>query len=414
MHAEIISIGDEMTSGQRLDTNSQWLAQRLGEIGVPVAFHTTVGDDLAANVRVFREAADRADVIVCTGGLGPTADDLTRQALAEAAGVELVRDEAALAHIQSLFARRARPMPPRNEVQAYFPRGSRVIPNANGSAPGIDFDMPRPGRSAARFFCMPGVPAEMQEMWGQTVGPAISQHAGGGKVILHRQIRCFGVGESDLEQMLPDLIERGREPSVGITVSKATITLRITAQGESAEACRQAIQPTADTIYRCLGELIFGEGEDELQDAIVRLLSAEGKTLALAECGTAGMVTSWLSDVVDYEKVLQGSTVLTNQLAIQGFLGQEPPDSDVIDCLAVACRERFSADYGLAIGPFPVADSPAGKPGNLRLALATPTKTIAINTPFTGHPEILKPRAGKQALNLLRLHIVRQHGDSSN
>ena len=137
MRAEIISIGDELTSGQRLDTNSQWLAERLLEIGVPVAFHTTVGDQLADNVLVFRQACERADVVVATGGLGPTADDLTRQALADLAGIPLVQDEASLAHIKALFARRKREMPPATVVQALFPQGSQPIFNPNGSAPGI-------------------------------------------------------------------------------------------------------------------------------------------------------------------------------------------------------------------------------------------------------------------------------------
>ncbi|HND53564.1 MAG TPA: competence/damage-inducible protein A, partial [Pirellulaceae bacterium] len=127
MIAEVISIGDELTSGERLDTNSQWLSQRLGELGIRAMYHTTVADDMAANVAVFRTALERADLVVSTGGLGPTADDLTRQALAEAAGVDLVQDDGALAHIRALFARRKREMPPANLVQALFPRGSRVV-----------------------------------------------------------------------------------------------------------------------------------------------------------------------------------------------------------------------------------------------------------------------------------------------
>ena len=150
MRAEIISIGDELTTGQRLDTNSQWLAERLLEIGVPVAFHTTVGDQLADNVLVFRQACERADIVVATGGLGPTADDLTRHALAELAGVPLVQDDASLAHIKALFARRKREMPPANVVQAQFPQGSRPIPNPHGTAPGIDIAIPRAGRQARR------------------------------------------------------------------------------------------------------------------------------------------------------------------------------------------------------------------------------------------------------------------------
>ena len=254
MLAEIISIGDELTSGQRLDTNSQWLSMRLGELGVRVMYHTTVADDLEANVNVFRAAIERADVVVATGGLGPTADDLTRDAIAAATNRQLVLDAAALAHIERLFSRRQRPMPERNRVQAMFPEGSRVIPNPEGSALGLILTVPRECRphgprneqlqesstlpGECRLFALPGVPAEMKRMWEETVAPAIRAMLPAPRVICYRRIKCFGVGESDLEAMLPDLIRRGREPQVGITVSGATITLRIAAAGENPAACR--------------------------------------------------------------------------------------------------------------------------------------------------------------------------------
>ena len=153
MIAEVISIGDELTSGQRLDTNSQWLSERLGELGVRVVYHSTVADDLEANVSVFRAAIDRADVVVATGGLGPTADDLTRDALAAVSGRELVLDEASLEYIRGLFARHKRDMPERNRVQALFPAGSQIVFNPNGTAPGIWLDVARPG--AGRATCSP-------------------------------------------------------------------------------------------------------------------------------------------------------------------------------------------------------------------------------------------------------------------
>jgi len=155
MRAEVISIGDELTSGQRLDTNCQWLSLRLAELGVETAFHTTVADDLDANIEVFRHALARADVVVATGGLGPTADDLTREVLARSVGQELVLYPDALAHVEGLFAKRGRPMPERNKVQAYFPASSRVIPNPQGTAPGIDLDVPREGRGPSRAFALP-------------------------------------------------------------------------------------------------------------------------------------------------------------------------------------------------------------------------------------------------------------------
>ncbi len=261
MRAEIIAIGDELSTGQRLDTNSQWLAERLTELGVDVMFHTTVGDDLEANVAVFRTAIDRADVVVSTGGLGPTADDLTREAIAAATGVDLVQDEASLAHIRSLFARRGfGSMPERNVVQAMFPRGSRPVANPHGTAPGIDMTIPRECCAPCRLFALPGVPAELFVMWRETVAPAILAAQTTRRVTIHRRIKCFGAGESKLEAMLPDMIRRGREPRVGITVSDATITLRITASGPDEAACRRLIAPTEAQIRELLGVLVFGAG----------------------------------------------------------------------------------------------------------------------------------------------------------
>ena len=211
MHAEVLAIGDEITSGQTLDTNSQWLSQRLGELGIAVLYHSTVGDQLPACTEVFRHSIDRADVVVATGGLGPTADDLTREALAAAAGRPLEMAPDAMQYIRRMFARRNRPMPPQNQRQAMFPAGSRVVLNPHGTAPGIDLEVPREGRPACRVFCLPGVPAEMVEMWHASVGPAIAALLGDDRrIICQRRIHCFGAGESQIESMLPDLIGRGR------------------------------------------------------------------------------------------------------------------------------------------------------------------------------------------------------------
>jgi nicotinamide-nucleotide amidase len=414
MHAEVISIGDELTSGQRLDTNSQWLSTRLGELGVSVLYHTTVADNLDANVQVFRQAAQRADLVVATGGLGPTADDLTRDALAAAAGVELVLDPTALAYIEGLFARRKRPMPERNRVQAMFPRGSRVIHNPAGTAPGIDIDLPRAsGGSSARIFALPGVPAEMREMWEQTVAPAISSMLGSPRVIRHKQIKCFGVGESDLEAMLPDLIRRGRQPQVGITVHGATITLRITAAGETSEACYRVMEPTIATIHECLGDLVFGEGDEELEHAVVRLLNAQHKTLATAEWGSGGMIAHWLAEAPTSAAVNLGGVVvrsaatLTSLLGIQSSQNASPQESErIVREMAVACREKLGADYGLAVGKLPTVQPQAAEPPLLYFAVASPQKVSVKSSPYAGHPDILKTRGGKQALNLLRLTLL--------
>ncbi len=414
MIAEIISIGDELTSGQRLDTNSQWLSQRLGEIGIPVVYHTTVADDLDANVRVFRQAVERADVVVATGGLGPTADDLTREALAKMTGVELVFEPSAMEHIRGLFARRQREMPERNMVQAMFPAGSRVIHNPHGTAPGIDLDIPPPLGRPSRVLALPGVPAEMQEMWEGTLAGLLSGLTGAARVIRHRRIKCFGVGESDLEQMLPDLIRRGRTPSVGITVSEATITLRITAAGATVEECQAAMEPTVATIRQCLGSLVYGEEDDELEHAVIRLLTAHGKTLATAECGTAGLVSQWLASVAGFDGCyVVGLTLPTLETparllgAKADRLADNPPaSSEAASLMATSCRELADTDYGLAISAFPAFDSHATEPERVFFAIATRESVVIRSSPFAGHPAILKPRAAKQALNLLRLELL--------
>jgi nicotinamide-nucleotide amidase len=411
MRAEIIAIGDEMTTGQRLDTNSQWLAERLLEIGVPVAFHTTVGDQLADNVLVFRQACERADVVVASGGLGPTADDLTRQALADVAGVPLVQDDAMLEHIKALFARRKRPMPPANVVQALFPQGSRPIPNPHGSAPGIEISIPRAVGQPARVFAVPGVPAEMKEMWAASVRPAIREHLGLRKVIAHHRIKCFGVGESDLEGMLPDLIARQRYPLVGITVSQATITLRITAEGETVEAARAAMQPTIETIQQCLGDLIFGEEEDELEHAVVRRLLERRETLAVVEWGTGGLLCDWLSECPGSAGVFAGGLVIRNRAPLSGVLPIRPEDlvhmvnqRMLPEMLAQSGRERFGTDWVLVVGPFPDATEDQ----IVYLGLASQRDVEVKPVPFAGHPSILKDRTAKMALDWLRKRAAQE------
>jgi nicotinamide-nucleotide amidase len=406
MLAEVISIGDELTSGQRLDTNSQWLAERLGELGVATLYHTTVGDDLAANIRVFREAIDRADVVVVTGGLGPTADDLTREAVAQTAGVELELDVASLEHISKLFERRKRAMPPANRVQALFPRGSRVVPNPHGTAPGIDLSIPRPGRGDARIFCLPGVPAEMREMWTATVAPAIGVALGTERrVIRHYRIKCFGVGESDLEQMLPDLIRRGRDPIVGITVSKATITLRITTAGVSEAECHAKMAPTIATIHECLGDLVFGQEDEELHQVVCGQLAAAKATLASWEVGTRGLLAWWLgeasaewlagSSAVDYRPFAGG-------VVRAGLTGQGP---GVVGEWAEQVRRQFTADYGLAVGTLNEED--------VEIAVASATGIERLRFARAGHPDIVVPRTAKQALNAVRLALRRGGGNTN-
>jgi nicotinamide-nucleotide amidase len=412
MNAEIIAIGDEIVSGLHLDTNSPWLSQRLEELGVRVLYHSTVGDELEPCRDVFRRAIERADIVISTGGLGPTADDLTRDALARATGRQLELYPEALEHVRSMFASRKREMPKQNEIQAMFPAESRVIANPNGTAPGIDLEVPRAGKCDCRFFALPGVPAEMIEMWNATLRPEIGALAAGQKVIRRRKINCFGAGESQIEAMLPDLIRRGNTPTIGITASKTSISLRITAEGPNEEACNALIEPAAATIYNCLGNLVFGEGDDELQHVVVRLLLERGKTLATVEWGTAGLVAYWLGEVSESDKVfLSGMVVrhpeiLASELEINrdSSQNQQTQSEDNAKSMAAACRQRFGADYALAVGCFPRFDP--REPIPVYLALADANGVTVKSIPYAGHPATLRIYIAKHALNMLRLKLL--------
>ena len=395
LKVEIISIGDEMTTGQRLDTNSQWLSQRCCELGLEVAFHTTVGDEAADNVAVFEQAIRRADLIVATGGLGPTADDLTRSCLATVAGVELVRDPQSVAHIESLFQRASRPMPASNLVQADFPAGSRVIPNTQGTAPGIDLQVEREGRRA-RFFCLPGVPAEMFEMWHNWVAPEINQLFGDGQQLYMEVLNCFGAGESQIESMLPDLINRQRTPRVGITASHATISLRIQARGRNEAEARARMAPTIETIEACLGDLVFGRGEQTLAEVLVEQLRRRQETIAVFDLGLHGLVSAGLAQVPGGELVLKGGMALPGKGGLESNL-----DANASVAQAEEVRQQFDADYGLVIG----ALHPVDERAQYVVTLVGPGHVAQQEFIHAGHPSLRLTRSVKQVHNYLRLQL---------
>ena len=388
MRAEVISIGDELTTGQRLDTNSRWLAAELGLLGIPVASHTTVPDTLEAGVEAFRLATGRSEVVVATGGLGPTADDLTRDVLSALTGKPLEIDHAALADVESRFARRGVAMPESNRRQAMFPRGSRVIPNDHGTAPGLDVDVPC-GRRRSRVFALPGVPAEMKPMWEATVVPALLALVPGRATILHRRIKCFGAGESAIEAMLPDLVRRGRDPLVGITAHEATITLRITARGRDEGECLARIAPTEATIRSCLGPLVFGVDDDEVEDAALAAAATSDDTVASVEIATAGRVALLLAES-DRRRPVPGRTYRGGRVG--GAVGT------AVD-LATAARCEFGSSIGLGIGPpRPTAEGRQA----VDIALATAAGCRRLEHVLAGGPFLALPRAAKTAIDLVR------------
>jgi nicotinamide-nucleotide amidase len=447
--AEIISIGTELTSGKNLDTNGQWLSVELAKIGVPVHFHTTVGDNLDENVAVFRAAAARCDLVVITGGLGPTQDDLTREALAAVGGVPLEFHQPSFDAIAAMFARRKRPMPDRNRVQALFPAGSEPIPNAHGTAPGIwmnatmeasgdrssepsvrtdhrspitDHGTPPTTDHRVLFIAMPGVPSEMYLMFAEQVRPRLIEAFGLRRVIVHRKINLFGRGESDVEAALLDITQRGREPEVGITVHDATISLRIAAAAESEDDARRLIDPTAQIIYDRLGPLVFSEGDVELQQVVADLLAARGLTLATAEGCTGGAVAERLVSIPGASRWYRGGVVAyanevktewlgvtREQIETHGAVSRE-----VAEAMAVACRRQFASDLAVATvgiaGPDGASDD---KPlGTTWISVAAHDAVTSNCFRVWGDRSAVQSRAAKHALNQVRLFFQPRSSDN--
>lgn len=415
MRAEIIAIGTELTNGAKLDTNSQWLSLELENRGIPVTYHSTVSDELEAIVDSLRAAVNRSDVVLITGGLGPTLDDLTRQAMAALLQAELELHEPSLEFIKSLFARHKREMPERNMIQAMFPAGSEPLANPRGTAPGIWAEVSRKtSDTPSRVAAMPGVPGEMKRMFHHEVLPRLPQ----GKVVIRRaRLNCFGAGESHVEEMLGDLTRRGGDPEIGITAHEATITLRIIAHGSSAEECEEKIESAKAVICERMGRFVVGEEDTELEHVLVPLLNDRKMTLCVAEAGTAGLVASRLADVDGADRCFLGGIVAVTPAVIASVLDVDPEllrnegpiSSRVAGEIATTCRARFGADFALATSPFPDDDPQQHRDEapSAFVALAGEGFTTARSFTMLGNVDIHKSRAAKVAMNLLRLHLLK-------
>ena len=406
IRAEIIAIGDELSSGVRLDTNSQWISQQLDLLGIQTAFHSTVGDDLEDMLAAFEIAAGRVDLILTTGGLGPTADDLTRNIIAQLGEVELELNQNVLQHIKSLYQVRGREMPPNNEVQAWFPKGADIIDNPEGTAPGIEFagEKTIDGRlNHYHVFAFPGVLAELKQMWQASVRQRLVELYSIETTIFHHTIHCFGLGESAIEMQLPDLIQRGRDPLVGITASAATISLRIATRGASQQACLAKMQPTIEIIRDRLGDLVYGENGEQLEQAVVKKLAAKQQAIAVFDWGLCGDVARRLVAVDAGSGCLQASRSYSSRPA-----GDEVVVADRMQRILQDKSWHEGADVVLVIGEIDRDEAKVSSGEsyyNVGIAWLDQGrwKTQVQQFRYSGHSAWREVRAVKDVLNLVRL-----------
>ena len=351
MNAVILSIGHELICGQTVDTNTAWLSARLAERGVRVLRHVTIADELEPICSAITAACRDADVVLISGGLGPTADDLTRQALAAAMGAELVLHDVYVERIRAFFDVRGRSMPPANIIQAHFPAGSEPIDNSCGTAPGI-----RAFCGRATVFAVPGVPGEMREMYERDIAPWLAERCRGA-VLLAVTLHTFGMGESDIAEKIADLMRRGCNPTVGTTAKQGMISIRVHAHGASVNEARRLLDETVDEIRGRLGLLIFGQDDETLAGAVGLLLTEQKKTLATAESCTGGLIAKLITDVAGSSAYfLQGLVTYANEaktslvdVSEELLIRHGAVSERVAEAMALGCRQRSGADFTLSV-----------------------------------------------------------------
>src|SRR3954471_4618564 len=283
MKAIILSVGDELVLGQTVDTNSAWISQQLAAGGCAVAAHLTVPDDQPAIEQAILESVGRCDYLIVSGGIGPTEDDLTRQALAAVMKVPLEMNDQWLKQLDEFFVKRGRPMPEANKIQAMIPHGATLIWNTCGTAAGIDATYVTGDlKNSCRVFVMPGVPKEMKAMFDRDVRPHLEKESGGA-VILSRTLHTFGLGESAVAEKLGEMMMRARNPSVGTTVSQGIVSLRINSRFDSPQRAKQELNRTEQECRARLGDLIFGADDESLPMVIAASLAPLRKTVVTAE-----------------------------------------------------------------------------------------------------------------------------------
>jgi nicotinamide-nucleotide amidase len=411
MNAVIVSIGTELVAGQSVDTNAAWLSARLTRLGIRVLEHITVGDDLAAIRGAVTRALDASELVIVTGGLGPTPDDLTREALAAAIGRPLEQNAG------GLFERWQRPMPDSNKVQAMIPAGCDVIPNDRGTAPGIRYD-----GEGGRLFALPGVPAEMQAMFEAGVAPVLAgQTAGEG--MREGRVLCFGISEARIGELLGDLMRRDRNPLVGTTASHGVIGVRGVARGDDQGDAETLLAADLAQIRRRLGPAVFGEEDDTLESVVARLLWECGRTVATAESCTGGLLAKRLTDIPGSSAYfLQGYVTYSNQakcdlLGVPSELiaSHGAVSEPVARAMASGCRTAAGADYAVSITGIagPAGGSPPEKPvGLIYLGLAHGAEVEVKRQLFGDHlgRAEIRGRACSVALNMLRLRLLEEGG----
>lgn len=404
MNAEILAVGTELLLGDIVNTNAQFIAQGLAELGISVFYHTVVGDNPKRMKEAMHSAFERADVIVTTGGLGPTADDLTKEIGAEYFDKKMYLDERALNRIEKFFSKLGREMTENNIKQAMIPEGSIIMYNDNGTAPGIIIE-----ENGKILIMMPGPPREMKPMFTEQVKPFLASRQE--YTLVSRTLRIAGIGESAMETSVKDIIDRQTNPTVAPYVKDIEAVLRITAKGENTEEAEKLIAPVADEIYSRFGNNVYAEGETSMQSAVAEMLVKSGQTIAVAESCTGGLVAAKLIEYAGVSSVLIEGAVTYSNDAKMRRLGVKKETLDKYTAvsaetaaeMAEGIAKTSGADIGLSTTGVAGPGSSEGKPeGLVYIGIYINGETFIKELNLAGKRNVIRERAAYSALDFLR------------
>jgi nicotinamide-nucleotide amidase len=410
VRCEVVAVGTELLLGQIVDTNSSWMGERLALAGIDSHFQTKVGDNLDRMVLALRTALARSDAVIVCGGLGPTQDDITREAIAEVMNVQLVRNDAIVERIAAMFASRGRPMADNNARQADVPERATVIEQVRGTAPGLVCPV---GHKV--IYAVPGVPHEMREMIERAVIPDLQARAGATATILSRTLRTWGLAESTLaEQLGPrfhalDAVDDG--PTIAFLASGIEgIKVRITVKEADAASAEAVLAAEEAEVRGILGEIVFGVDDETMEDAVGHMLRTRGLSLGLAESVTGGLVASRLTNVAGASDWFRGSVVAYDSEVKHQLL--DVPDGPVVSAeaakaMAEGARKALGADIGLAVTGVAGPTEQDGQPvGTVFFGLAmgdTPAESAEVHLP--GDRDLVRQFAAISLLDLLRRRL---------
>ncbi len=410
MKCEILAVGTEILLGDILNSNAQYLSKELANLGLDVYYHEVVGDNKERILEALKKSFDRSDIIITTGGLGPTKDDMTKELVAEFLGMDMCLHEESLKKIKEYFKKMGRDCVKSNEKQAYFPKEAIILNNDNGTAPGTIFE-----KNNKVIIVLPGPPKEMKPMFQNGVRKYLEKLTG--DTIVSEVLRVFGIGESMAEHKLQDLIDNGKNPTIAPYAKEGEVTFRITAKAKSEEEAKKLIKPLKEEVLRRLGDAVYNTGDITLQDTVAKMLVDKNMTIGVSESCTGGLLSSKLIEYPGVSKVfLEGAVTYSNEAKMRTLNVKKETlekygavSHETAKEMAEGVAKRTGARIGISTtgiaGP---GGGTEEKPvGLVYFGIYVDGKVETYKHIFTGNRNEVRNRASMTALNIIRKALLK-------